>query len=510
MIRISRSFKSSLNSNIRQYTTVLIFVTVSTIICYTIRDIIGYQVVSFLLLFLVSILAIFFGTGPILLAATLCALTWNFFFIPPQFTLHIDKPLDVLMLVMFFIIALLNGVLTSRLRIQEKKTRKREERTNALYQLTKDLSNISGYDELTKVVVSNVSKFFHINSAIILKNEHNQLNEWVQNNSLFNLNDNELSFAIRSFQHSFKVGKYTDIDSLTEYTYYPLLGNNVSMGVIIVKHKNNFTLEEEQFWEAFISQISGKFEREFLRDATKRTYLLSESEKLYKTLFNSISHELRIPVTTILGASDTLLTQSYPDDIRKKLYSEINIASVRLNRLIENLLNMSRLESGRITSHPDWCDVHDLANSVSESLHQELQPFKLSVIIPPDMPLVQIDFGLTEQILHNLILNATQYAPVGTRIRVKFFYDNGFLTIQVMDRGEGFPASDLLYLFEKFYRGKDTIAGGTGLGLSIVKGFVEAQRGKVVAENRQNGGAILTIMLPTKILDINDYKKSEE
>ena len=500
----------SFTSSFRQYFTVLVFVIVSSIICYSIRDLIGYQAVSLVLLFLVSILAIFFGTGPILLAATLSALIWDFFFIPPHFALHIDKPLDVLMLVMFFIIALLNGVLTSRIRSQEKRIRVREERTQALYQLTKDLTIISGYDEITKMAVTYIQRFFRLDCSIILKNEQGQLNNWIQSNSKLILSENELSIAAWVYKHSNKAGKYTDTLPSTDFTFYPLQGNSGNMGVIAVKHEINFTFGEEQFWEAFLSQISGKFERDFLRDAAKKTYLLSESEKLYKTLFNSISHELRIPVTAILGASDTLLTQRYPDDIRTKLYSEINIASVRLNRLIENLLNMSRLESGRITAHPDWCDVHDLANSVSESLQQELQPFKLSIIIPAEMPIVQIDFGLTEQILHNLILNATQYAPFGSRIRLKFFYDGGFLTIQVMDRGNGFPDSELMYLFEKFYRGKNSKVGGTGLGLSIVKGFVEAQKGRVIAENRENGGARFSIMIPSKILDINMYKKIED
>ena len=162
---------------------------------------------------------------------------------------------------------------------------------------------------------------------------------------------------------------------------------------------------------------------------------------------------------------------------------------------------MSRLESGHITPRSDWCDVHDLANKVAESLQQELKPFKLTTVIPVEMPLVMIDFGLIEQVLHNLILNATQNASVGSRIRLKFFYDNGFLTIQVMDRGAGFPEYELSSIFNKFYRGKDAKAGGTGLGLSIVKGFVEAHQGTVIAENRQNGGALFTIKLPVKILN---------
>jgi two-component system sensor histidine kinase KdpD len=281
------------------------------------------------------------------------------------------------------------------------------------------------------------------------------------------------------------------------------------MGVIAVKHINVFTQGEEQFWEAFLSQISGKYEREFLRNVSKTAYILNESDKLYKTLFNSISHELRIPVASIMGASDTLLSQSYPEETKQKLYSEINTASVRLNQLIENLLNMSRLESGRITLRPNWCDVHDLAHSISETLKQELQPFKMSIVIPDDMPLVTIDFGLIEQVLHNLILNATQNAPPGSRIRLKFFYDNGFLTIQVMDRGQGFPESELASVFNKFYRGKDAKAGGTGLGLSIVKGFIEAHQGTVTAGNRQNGGAIFTIKIPVKISEMDQFSQHE-
>jgi two-component system sensor histidine kinase KdpD len=284
-----------------------------------------------------------------------------------------------------------------------------------------------------------------------------------------------------------------------------MTGINENMGVIGVEHKRNFTQGEEQFWEAFISQISGKYEREFLRTAARKAYIISESEKLYKTLFNSISHELHIPVATIIGASDTLLSQSYPEETRQKLYSEINIASIRLNHLIENLLNMSRLESGRISPRPDWCDIHDLANKVSESLKQELQPFSFSVEIDANMPLVHIDFGLMERALHNLVLNATQNAAPGSNIKMTFYATDGFLIVRVMDRGPGFPPSELSSLFDKFYRGKDAKAGGTGLGLSIVKGFVEAHQGTVTAENRVNGGAIITIKIPVKTSELTSH-----
>jgi len=505
-IRVKDSFKDivsrlSFTSGAKQYLTSGFLIILTSIICFFITDIIGYQAVSFILLFLVSILALFMGTGPILLAAISSALIWDYFFIPPQLTFIVGDPLDMFLFVMFFIIALLNGVLTSRVRRQERKIRVREERTNALYQLTKDLSTVLGYDQVTKIASMYVLKYFKLNCAVFLKNENNMLDIRVQQDSGFEFSENDLSILDWVFKRSIKAGKFTDTLPSSRYTIYPLQGNSGNMGVIVVKMAAVFTHGEAQFWDTCLSQIAGRYEREFLRDAAKRTYLISESEKLYKILFNSISHEFRIPVATIMGASDTLLTQKYPEDIRHKLYYEINTASIRLNRLIENLLNMSRLESGRITPHPDWCDARDLTNSLAESLKEELAPYKFVAIIPNNMPLVFIDFGMIEQVLYNLILNATQYSKEGSSIRLKFFIDNKNLIIQVMDRGIGFPPSELKFVFDKFYRGLDAKAGGTGLGLSIVKGFVEAQEGTVVAENRKNGGATFTIKLPSRTMD---------
>lgn len=488
----------SFTSDLSQYLITLTITILASAICFLAKDVIGYQVVSFLLLFLVSILAVFFGTGPILLAATLSAAIWDFLFIPPPFTLHVDNPVDILMLIMFFIIALLNGILTSRVRLQEKKIRVREERTHALYQLTKELLVASGIEEVMKVAMQSVHNYFKLECVIMLKNESNQLD--IKNIHQTNLvpSENDKSIASWVFKHSSKAGNHTETLPSTDFTFYPLKGGSGVVGVIGVKHNSVFSQGEQQFWDGVISQISGKIEREFLRDAARKAYVLNESDKLYKTLFNSISHELRIPVATILGATDVLLSHKYSEETQYNLFNEISTASIRLNRLIENLLNMSRLESGRLTLRPDWCDVHDLIVKVSSSLQQELQFFNVFVVIPENMPLVYIDFGLIEQVLYNLILNATQNSEPGTNIRVKFFYDNGSLIIQVMDRGRGFSESELQSVFNKFFRGKDALAGGTGLGLSIVKGFIEAHKGTVRAENRQNGGAVFTINIPVK------------
>ena len=503
-VQSTEKFKESVSmpsftANIRQYFISSLVVIFSTVVCFFIKGYIGYQVVSFALLFVVSALAFFFGTGPILLAATLSALIWDFFFIPPPYTLHVDKPEDMLMLIMFFIIALLSGVLTSRIRRQEQKIRVREERTNALYQLTRELSTATGIEEVIAIAKNDIKKYFNLESRILLKSNTNDLEYSSKKNGTFTISKNDMSVASWTFQHTTKAGKFTDTLPSSNYTFYPLKGNQMNLGVIAIQQEIVFTQGEEQFWEAFISQISGKFEREYLRNMAKQAFLLNESDKLYKTLFNSISHELRIPVATIMGASDSLLTTRHPENIQEELAQEIFKASQRLNRLIENLLNMSRLESGRISPKLDWCDIHDLVNKVSENLREELKPFHLHVVIPEEMPFVKIDFGLMEQVLHNLIYNATQYASGSSNLRVKAFYDNGILTIQVMDRGPGFPPAEIGLIFNKFYRVEGSKAGGTGLGLSIAKGFIEAHNGTIAVENRQNGGALFTIKIPTEI-----------
>jgi len=489
-------------SHSSQYLTVSLIVILTSVLSYFVRDAIGYQAVSCILLFLVSFLALFYGTGPILFAAALSALIWDYFFIPPQFTLLIQKPLDMLLLVMFFIIALLNGTLTSRVRRQEKKIRIREERTSALYQLTKDLNTISGFDDVIKVAADYINRYFKLECSIVVKNDLNQLEVKPLENSGIVLMENEMSIINWVEKNSLKAGKFTNTLPSNEYTYYPLIGSGGALGVIVVKQTTVFTHGEEQFWESSLAQIIGKYERELLRNATKKTYMISESEKLYKTLFNSISHELRIPIATIMGSSETLLEQQLSEDIQKELYSEINIASIRLNRLVENLLNMSRLESGRITAHPDWCDARDLVNSVSELLKYELEPFTFKADIPGDIPLIYVDFGLMQQVLHNLILNATQHSPQGSVIELKIQMTDENLVIRVIDQGSGFPETELSSVFDKFYRGKDAKAGGTGLGLSIVKGFVEAHGGSVSASNGVKGGAVFVLKIPAKKMDL--------
>jgi len=489
------------SASYKSYLVAALVMAIAILICFPISTIAGYRYrsITFILLFVILILSLFCRIGPVMLASVISALAWDFFFLPPLYTLKISKLEDLIAFLMFFVVAVVTGILISKIQKQERLTREREEKTNALFHLSNELATAETAKNIIEAARENIKKYFNVDSFFFLQDGNDQLKKKMPdfNSGLFS--ESEFSIAQWVFTHSKKAGKFTDTLSSSEYTFYPLKGFKVKPGVVAVKTNKKFNGVTDLFWETFLTQISNTFEHNYFTQLAKRASLLDESDKLYKALFNSVSHELRIPIAAVIGASDILLTDSFPDANRKELYTEIFAASNRLNRLVENLLNMSRLESGKITPNFNWCDVNDLFNSVAVTLKEDLQPFPLDIVVPSSMPLVKIDFGLMEQAIHNLVYNSCKYSKPKTQIRLKAFYDSGCLIIQEMDRGPGIPPDTLSLLFNKFYRAGNHASGGLGLGLSIAKGFVEAHKGTITVENRQNGGARFTIKIPAEI-----------
>jgi two-component system sensor histidine kinase KdpD len=504
--KTGKFFTGSLRVSIYHYLLSIVIVGISALLCAPLSNTENYHVVSFILLFVVSILSTFLTMGPVLLASTLSALVWNYFFIPPHYTFKIEKTEDVLIFGLFFIIALVNGILTTRVRRQEQIAREREKRTNALFQLTKELSKASGIDEVLKVATGEIKNHFSLNSFFILQDGNNILSTSGRLQKEKKLTPAEYNVAEWVFKNGQKAGAHTNQLFGIDYTFFPLAGTRINPGVLVIKQSEPFADEQQSYWETFVVQISNALEREFLGELAQKVRFLGESDRLYKTLFNSISHELRIPVATILGASDSILNSANSANIQAALCTEIFMASLRLNRLIENLLNISRLESGHISVRLDWYDINDLFNKVAEDLKDELKPFSLKITISDEMPLVKIDFGLMEQALYNLLFNATQYAPGASDIKLNANFENGELIIEVADQGPGFPETELKNVFKKFFRVNENKTGGLGLGLSIVKGFVEAHRGTITVENRFVRGAKFTIRIPSEKPDIENLK----
>ena len=339
----------------KQYAISIFIILLVSFICLFLKNIIGYKVIAFILLVVVSLLAMVLEIIPTLIAAILSALIWNYFFIKPYYTFHIEDTEDLLLFSMYFMIAMINAVLT---------------------------------------------------------------------------------YKIKQFQNS----------------------------------------------------------------ANEKEAKL-KSIKLYNTLLDSLSHELRTPIFAIIGSTDTLQNKDIKlsDSQKDRLISEIQIASIRLNTQVENLLNMSRLESGIIKAKNDWVDITELVYEVIKQVKQKGTLHKIEVVEMENLPLFKLDFGLMEQVLFNLLNNAMSYTPENSTIRIEILEKESVLILVVTDEGNGFPEEEINFVFDKFYRLKNSKPGGSGLGLSIVKGFVEAQNGIITLENRPMKGAKFTIQIRTEV-----------
>ncbi|MCE1164026.1 MAG: sensor histidine kinase KdpD [Bacteroidetes bacterium] len=481
-------------SGIKQYLISAGFVFAVALLCYPLSVYMGYQTVALILLLVVSLLPLIMGPGPVLLAAVISPVIWNYFFVPPRFTFLISRSEDILMFIAFLVIALVTGVLTTRIRQREKVMKQREERAVALYSLANDLSKAEGIPEAVSESVKNIKKVFSADSFILLSESGGKL----ENTTVTGLSTKELSVAEWVFSNGRKAGRFTDSLPFAEYVYYPLNGPRDTYGVAAVKFKDrNSYLEQESLLENFLKQTGSAVERELLNKKAGRAMILEESEKLYKTLFDSISHELKTPIAAIMGAVSYLLEkENMKDEPVRELYGEINTASERLNTLVGNLLDMARLESGRLIVSLKPCDAGDLANTAVEKSGIKKSVKNIDIVVPEDMPLISADYNLLEQALINILRNADMYTHNGAAVKIEFSFDTSSVSISISDNGPGAPESDIEHIFDKFYRIDRKNTGGTGLGLSITKGIVEAHKGTINALNLKSGGLKFTIKLP--------------
>jgi two-component system sensor histidine kinase KdpD len=257
------------------------------------------------------------------------------------------------------------------------------------------------------------------------------------------------------------------------------------------------SLARRDLLEAFVRQAALVLDRVALRAASEQSKLVAESERLSNALLSSISHELRTPLAAITSAASALTeTKSQDPKFGAAMIAEIQEATARLNRLVGNLLDVTRLDSGHVRPKLDWCDAGDLAQTTVRTLQRELTGRGVKVEIAEKLPLVRLDFTLMQQALTNLLLNAAVHTPPGTPIWLQVRHESGHIIFSVADAGPGLPQDLLPRIFEKFFRAPDAPAGGSGLGLAIVKGFVEAHGGEITVANRPGGGAVFSISLP--------------
>jgi two-component system sensor histidine kinase KdpD len=451
-------------------------------------------------LFGVVLLAFFVGRGPTILTATTSALLWDYCFLPPRGSFRLTQFADVMMFIMYFVVALVLGQLVTRIRLQERAERRREERTTALYLLTRELADATSLDETAQRLVRQAGQAFKGKIAILLRDSTGALAAQPHPASTLAVSEKEQSVASWAFRFGKASGRHTDNLPFAGAIYVPMQTHREGVGVLGLEWKDDRqpTLEQRDLLEAFARQAALVFDRLRLDAEGQQARLVAESEKLSKALLNSISHELRTPIaaiTTAVSALSDLKADGQPD-LRKNLTGEIQESASRLNRLVSNLLDMTRLESGAVKPRLEWCDVADLVNVALRHNERELASHPVRVNLPSPLPLVRMDFVLIEQVINNLLLNAAAYTPKGTPVEIKAVVGPNLMAISVADNGPGLPPDTICHVFDKFYRVPGAPAGGTGLGLSIVKGLVEAHGGRVEVQNRPSGGAEFTFFLP--------------
>lgn len=493
-------FRHVSSSSLRQYWSALAVVAMATGFNLILARWTGYHALSLFYLLAVVGLGLFVGRGAVLLGAASSALLWNFLFVPPRFTLHIASLHDALMCGVLFVVALAMGQLTARIRAQQAAEREREERATALYLLTRELAEAKDLAQLLSVVVRQLGDTFHAEAALLLPENDGREPLTPYPFSTFDATEKEESVATWAYKNRKPAGRDTDTLPSSQALYLPLLTSTGCVGVVGLKPRsaNRWSLQERNLLDNFIRQIALVIDRQRLSDSEQEAKLVAESERLGKALINSVSHELRTPIAAITTAATSLadLSADAPTHMRSGLIDEVVEASQRLNRLVGNLLDITRLESGHVKPKMEWCDAGDLIQvSVQRTAHQ-LRQHRVSSKVEGRLPLVRMDFVLMEQALNNLLSNAAVHTPAGTAIEISARVDGPELFLSVADNGRGLPAEGAERIFDKFFRGPGAPTGGSGLGLSIVKGFVEAQGGRISARNRDHGGAEFVIRLP--------------
>jgi two-component system, OmpR family, sensor histidine kinase KdpD len=466
-------------------------VAVVTLVNWFLQNVTGYWAIALVYLLAVVFLAMALNRWAVLLAAGLSALLWNFLFIPPVFTFRITHVHDAMMFVMYFVVALAMGHFTNQLRVREAAERRRERRASALNRLLESVTASTSIADGLSRAVKELDALFVARTTILLDGTPHTA-------STFHPDAKELAVAAWALDKEQIVGRFTDTLPDAAAMYLPLR----KLGVLGIRFEDRkiLTLNERDLLETMSAQIAVMIESYRLIERAQAARIAEESERLHRTLLDSVSHELKTPLAVIRAATDGLDTQLADDSLplAKTFLDEVKSANRRLERIITNLLDMTRIESGRTPLNLEWADVRDLLESAADQLSNEISRERIQICAPETMPLARVDFGLLEQALCNLLINAAQHSPAGSLIEMTARLDAGMLELSVRDHGTGLTPGDEKKIFEKFYRGADSATGGTGLGLSIVQGIVRAHHGEVSAANNPTGGAMFTIRLPVE------------
>ncbi|WP_184449637.1 sensor histidine kinase KdpD [Rhizobium sp. BK538] len=498
----------------RAYARATAYVAVALLVGVVLDQVLDVRNLALVFLMAVLTSAVLHGLRPALYSSLLGALAFNFFFLPPRYTLTISDPESVLALFFFLGVAVIASNLTATVQRQAAAARHRARTTEDLYLFSKKLAGTGTLDDVLWATAFQLASMLKVRVVLLLP-EEGTIAVKAGYPPDDTLDDADIAAARWAWEHNHAAGRGADTLPGAKRLYVPLRTGRSAVGVIGLDSDRRdgplLTPEQQRLLDALADQAALAIERIQLVADVDRARLAVEADRLRSALLTSISHDLKTPLAAILGAAGALreYLESMPAEDRIDLLSTIVDESERLNRFIANLLDMTRLESGAMEPNTAPHFIGDIAGSALRRSAKILAHHKTEMSIASDLPMVLVDPVLLEQVLFNLLDNATKYAPENSTIRINGWSNAYNVFIQVSDEGQGIPPADLERVFDTFYRVRkgDQVRAGTGLGLSICRGFVEAMGGTISAENRNDRtGAIFTIRLPKT----NDIPKLDE
>ncbi len=495
----SRGFTGS---SIQEYAIALGIIVVLTALCWQLEPVVGYTVPALVYLFAILLAAFYIRRWPMVFMAGLSALAWNFFFIPPRFTFEVRAAEDIILLALFFAVALCMGQLTTRLRTREIAERRRQVETDALLRVTQSAALApeigKGLEEAVKIINSVIGA----DTALVVRRLDHSLPGAAHPASTWQPLDHELGVANWSYANKQLAGRFTDTLPQSEGTWFPLQTATSVMGVLGVRLTGGGSALDfmlRQAVEAFALQLALVLEKEHFIQAVSQAEVMDRSERLRRNLLDSVSHELKTPLAIISASIEGMGKAA-----ANPYVVEINTATKRLQRLVDGLLQMTRLESQVVEPQLEWCDVHELVEGAIKAAGDGLRSHPVHIEISPDIPLIKTDQALLQQALANILHNAAVYTPEQSPVELTARHAEQKLRLTIRDHGAGLPKGEESRVFGKFYRAAGAPAGGTGLGLSIARGFVQALGGDIAGWNDPQGGAVFEILLKVDFLVQDD------
>jgi two-component system sensor histidine kinase KdpD len=486
----------------RDYAWASVIVGVCTALGAAIFQSLSVTDVAMVYLLGAGVVASRFGRGPSVFSAFLSIAAFDFFFVPPRFTFAFGDFRYALTFIVMLAIALVISGLTLRIREQAETARLRERRTGALYAMSRELAATRAFAELVRVASRHLQETFEAWVQFLFPSADGRLQAPVGVPPAYPMDEKELGVAHWVFVRSHNAGIGTDTLPSAQAFYLPLVASGGTIGVVGLRPADPGRFEDptlQRLVETFAGQAALALERAQLAERAHHEQMEIEAERLRTALLSSLSHDLRTPLGAITGAASSLLEE--PSQLtpaaRRDLLETILEESRRMNRLIANLLDMIRVESGALEVQKEWQPLEEVVGVALIRLEDRLRGHPVAVNLPPDLPLVPLDGVLIEQVFVNLLENAVKYTPAGTPIDISATAVDGAVRIDVADRGPGLPPGEESRIFEKFYRAPAATAqGGIGLGLTICRGIVTAHGGRIWAENRPGGGAVFRFTLP--------------